>query len=86
MLPFSAAWKFPIHFEIIHQILPTIAGADKADGPPRKPAAASHDQMNIFALGMKQFVAADFRTPTGVARAMARDVRSQERVETQLSA
>ena len=42
--------------------------------------------MHILALGMKQFVAADFRTPTGVARAVTREVRSQQRVETQLAA
>ena len=75
--------KFPVHFEIIHQILPTVARPDIANRPPQKSAAASHDQMQIFALGMKQFVAADFGTPTRVARAVAREVWSQERVEMQ---
>src|ERR1051326_780343 len=61
--------EFPVHFEMIHQILPSIAGTDKSDGSPQKPSAASHDEMNIFALGMEQSVAADFGTPAGVTRA-----------------
>ena len=78
--------EFPVHLEIVHQILPAVAGADIPNGSPRKPCAASHDQMHTLALGMEQVVAADFRTPTGVARALARNVRSQQRVETQLAA
>src|SRR6185437_6962827 len=69
--------KFPVHFEIIHQVMPTVARTNIADRPPQKSAAASHYQMQIFALGMKQFVAADFGGPSGIARAVAREVRSQ---------
>ena len=78
--------EFPVHLEIIHQIPPAVAGADIPDGSPRKPPAASHDQMHILAPGMEQAVAADFRTPAGVARPMTPQVRSQQRVEPQLAA
>ena len=78
--------EFPVHLEVVHQILPTVAGPDIPNGSPRKPFAATHDQMHPLALGVEQVVAADFRTPTGVARALARDVRGQQRVETQLAA
>ena len=59
------------------KVLPTVAVTDIADGSPQEPFGASHDEMNVFALGMKQFVAADFGTPAGVAGAITRNVGSQ---------
>ena len=42
--------------------------------------------MNAFAPGMEQVAGADFRTPPGIAGAVTRNVRSQQRVEAQLAA
>ena len=42
--------------------------------------------MHTLALGMEQVVTADFRTPARVVRALACNMRSQQRVETQLAA
>ena len=78
--------KLPVHFEIVHQILPAVAGADIADRPARETGAACHNQVNVFALSVDEFDTADFGTPPGVAGAVARDVRSQQRVESQLPA
>src|SRR5512146_378855 len=78
--------EFPVHLEMCHQILPPVAGTDIPNGSSRKPSAASHDQVHTLVLGMEQVVPADFRTPTGVARALARKVRSQQRIEPQLAA
>ena len=86
MLPFSAAAKFPVHFEIVHQILPAVAGADVTDRAAGESACCSHDQMNAVALGVDQCAGADFRTPPGIAGAESRQVRRQQRVETQLPA
>src|SRR5512140_2817401 len=72
--------EFPVHLEISHQILPTVAGTDIPDGSSRKPFAASHDQMHTLVLGMEQGIPSNFRTPTGVARALARKVWGQQRV------
>src|ERR1044072_8829342 len=35
--------ELPVHFEIVHQVLPTIAETDVAYGTPRETAAACHD-------------------------------------------
>src|ERR1017187_3760740 len=67
--------ELPVHLEIVRQILPTVAGPDIPKRSPRKPLAATHDQMHPLALGVEQVVAAGFRAPTGVARALARNVR-----------
>src|ERR1035437_307353 len=74
--------KLPVHLEIVRQILPTVAGPDIPNGSPQKSFAATHDQMHPLALGVEQVVAAGFRTPTGVARALACNVRRQQCVET----
>jgi hypothetical protein len=71
----SVCTEFPVHLRIHHQVLPAVAGPDIPNRSPRKPSATSRNQMRIFTLGMKQVVTADFRAPTGVARALARKVR-----------
>jgi hypothetical protein len=73
--------EFPVHFEIVHQVPPTVAGTDKTNRAAGKTRAAAHDQMRAFAFGAEKFVAADFRTPAGVARAVTRKVRSEQRVK-----
>src|SRR5207249_11356017 len=66
--------KFPIHFEVVHQVLPTIAEADVADRSPRETAAARHEQVSVLPLRVKEFVIADLRTPSGVAGTTAGQV------------
>src|ERR1017187_9872537 len=78
--------ELPVHLEVVRQILPTVAGSDIPNRSPGKAFAAAHDQMHPLALGVEQVVAAGFRAPTGVARALARNVRGQQGVETQLAA
>src|SRR5207244_8806797 len=76
--------KLPIHFEIVHQVLPTITEADVTDGASRETGAACHDQVNVFALSVDEFDTADFRTPRRVVGAASSYVRSQQRVNAQL--
>src|SRR5207248_10883355 len=76
--------KLPVHFEIVHKILPTVAETDIADRSAREAGAACHDQVDVFALSADEFDTAHFRTPAGVAGATTGDVRSQQRVESQL--
>jgi hypothetical protein len=73
--------KLPVHFEIVHQVLPTIAKADITDGPARETGTARHDEVNVFALSVDEFDSADFGTPSGIARATSGYVRSEQRVE-----
>ena len=69
--------KFPVHFEVMHQVLPAVAKADIAHGSAREISAACHDKVNTVALRVDQFAVADFRTPSGVAGANATQVRRQ---------
>src|SRR4029077_1906087 len=99
---FAAAWKiyfasqrdvallggaeFPIHFEIVHHVLPAIAEADIANRSARETRAACDDQVNVFALRVHDFDSADFRTPRGVACTTPGYMRCQQRIEPQLAA
>src|SRR5439155_14565160 len=76
--------ELPVHFEITHQVLPTVAEAYITDGSAGKTSAACHDKVNVFALGADEFCGADFRAPGGVAGAATGNVRSQQRVDAQL--
>ena len=80
------ARKFPIHFEIVDQVLPPVALADVTNGAPGKAAAAADHQVHARALGLHQFVAGDFKTPPGVAGPVAGNVRRQQRIKAQLPA
>src|SRR4029077_12599123 len=75
--------KLPVHFEIVHEILPTVTETDVADRSARETGAARHDQVNVLAVGADEFDTAHFRTPAGVTSAKAGDVRSQKRIESQ---
>src|SRR4029453_7455488 len=77
--------KRPVHFEIVHEALPTITETDIANRAAREASAARHDQVNVFTLSSEQLDTAHIRTPAGVAGAKAGDVRRQQRVESQLS-
>ena len=68
--------KLPVHLEIVHEILPTIAETDVTDRAARKTGAARHDQVNVFPLSADEFDTANFNTPPGVAGAKAGNVRS----------
>src|SRR6185437_15585921 len=76
--------KLPVHFEMAHKVLPTIAETDIADRATREAGAARHDQVNVFALGTDELDTAHFSPPAGVAGAEAGDVRSQQCIESQL--
>ena len=78
--------KFPVHFEIVHQVLPTVAETDVTDRSPRETAAACHEQVHVLALGVEQFVIADFRTRPGVAGTKTAEVRRQQGVKPQPAA
>src|SRR5260221_6563593 len=78
--------EFPVHVEITHQVLPTVASADVADRTPRKTGIAAHYEVKAAALRAKQFVRADFTTPPGITHAIPRNVLRQQRVEVQLAA
>ena len=41
-IPVRSCSELPIHFEVVHQILPTIAEADVADRAPGETAAGCH--------------------------------------------
>jgi len=77
--------EFPVHLEIARQILPTVAGPDIPNGSPRKsfvaPMTRCTPRARRGAGGCRRFGA-----PTGVARALARNVWGQQRVEPQLAA
>ena len=77
--------KLPVHLEIVHEILPTIAETDVTDRAARKACGARHDQVNVFALSADKFDISHFGTPAGVAGAITGDVRSQQCVESQFS-
>jgi hypothetical protein len=77
--------KLPVHFEMVHKILPTIAETDIADRATREAGAACHDQVNVFALSADEFDTTHFSPPPGIAGAEAGDVRSQQRVKAQFS-
>jgi hypothetical protein len=76
----------PIHFEVIHQILPTIAEADVADRTPGETATACHKQMNVLALCVHQFVITELSARPRVTGAKTAQVRRQQRVKAQLAA
>src|ERR1700724_96079 len=78
--------EFPVHLEIIHQVLPTVTRADIADRTPRKTSIAADYEVKAASLRAKQFVRADFTTPSGITRAIPRNVRRQQRVEVQPAA
>src|SRR5436305_14666124 len=42
--------KLPVHLEIVHEILPTIAETDVTDRAARKACGARHDKVNVLAL------------------------------------
>src|SRR6266498_715150 len=75
--------KLPVHFEIVHKVLPAVAETDVADRATREAGAACHDQVNVLALSADEFDTAHFSTPPGIAGAEAVDVRSQQCVESQ---
>ena len=78
--------EFPVHVEITHQVLPTVASADVADRTARKTGIAADYEVKASALRAEQFVRADFTTPPGITHAIPRNVRRQQRVEVQLAA
>src|ERR1700722_9457526 len=65
-VPVLCEAEFPIHFEMVHHVLPTVTGTDIADRTSRKTGVASHHQVEAGALRAKQFVLAHFRTISGV--------------------
>src|SRR5439155_25477518 len=75
--------ELPVHFEMAHQILPAIAGANVTDGPASKSRAAASHQVNIFTLCMHQCAGADLRTTPGITRAVRRDQCVKPQLPTQ---
>src|SRR5262249_19826562 len=75
--------KLPIHFEIVHKVLPAVAETDIADRATRKAGATCHDQVNVFAFSGDDFDTANFSQSPGVAGAKPGNVRSQQRVKSQ---
>src|ERR1700674_1288375 len=53
-----SAVKFPIHFEIVVQILPSVAGADTTAGRAEKAVITPQSQMRVF-LPRDQHLASD---------------------------
>ena len=70
--------KLPVHFEIVHQVLPTIAETDIAYRATREAGAARHNQVNVYALRADKLDTAHLNAPPRVARAETGDVRSQQ--------
>src|SRR5579862_6853183 len=62
--------KFPIHPEIILQILPAIAGANVTHRAATKSATGRHDHVHSAALGMEQISFADFTASSGIVDAV----------------
>ena len=77
--------ELPVHLVVIHQVHPPVACADISDRSMRKPQGGSHDQMHILAFGMKQGMATGITAPARISFAASRQMRSQERIEMQLS-
>src|SRR5215831_2394567 len=78
--------EFPVHLEMVHQVLPAIAEADVADRSPGETAAACHEQMDVLPLRMEQFVVAELRVPSGVTGAEASQVWREQSIQAQLAA
>src|SRR5205814_6017145 len=49
-VPVFRCGKFPFHFEMLRQVLPTVAEADVADRPADETGIACDDQMNVLSL------------------------------------
>jgi hypothetical protein len=67
--------KFPVHFKVVHQVMPAVAKADIADRPAREVSAACHDEVNPVALRVDQFAIAYFRILSGVTGAKPIEVQ-----------
>src|SRR6516164_8127614 len=77
--------ELPVHFEVIHQVLPAVAETYKPNGTPREAGATAHDEMEISPLRVEQFHCTDFATPSGISRAVSRNVRSKQRIQLQFA-
>ena len=67
--------ELPVHFEIAHQILPAVAGADIADRATGETWTAAHDEVDGLTLGANESGVADFTTPPAIAGAIPGDMR-----------
>ncbi len=79
-------FKFPVHFEIVHQVLPAIAVANVADGAPREIGLAAEHHADLFTLRFKELPVAQSAPLGAVVIASAFHVRREQRIETQLAA
>src|ERR1700688_3124509 len=83
---FLGGGELPVHLEIVHQILPTIAETHVANRTARKAGIAAHNNVKAFPLSTQQLVCADFRGPPRISRTVSSNVWCQKRVQFQFPA
>lgn len=72
-------FEFPIHREIVHQVLPAIAVANVADGAPREIRLAPEQHADVFALPLEELPATQSAPPRRVVLARAFQVWGEQR-------
>ena len=75
------AGVFPLHLEMLREILPAVGGADESDGHFLPRRRGRQRQRGIVVLGKKHGVAFVIADPAGIAVAEVRQVRREQSVK-----
>src|SRR5215470_11894353 len=82
---FSAV-EFPIHFEVVVQILPAVAGADKAAGTSSKSAIAPDRHVSIVLPCQQNLAPGNLHLSRRIAKPAHLKMRRHEKIQLQFSA
>ena len=75
--------ELPVHFEVVVQVLPAVAGAHVAAAGAAEAAAAGHGQRHFVSPGNGDTFAGNIRQARVVAHAAALQMRREQRVDLQ---
>ncbi len=82
-IPVRRRPKLPIHFQVLHQVLPAVARAHKPAAHPREPAARRHRQRPLVLPRQQHIVPGEVHRPSRVPRPAAIQMRRQKRIQLQ---
>ena len=77
--------EFPIHLEIVHQVLPAVAESDVTDGALREIGRAAERHIDVLPLRVEKLPAIQSAPPSRVVFARALQVRCEQSIEPEFS-
>src|SRR5215468_12339876 len=80
------AVELPIHFEVVIQVLPAVAGADKAAGTSSKSAIAPDRHVSIVLPCQQNLAPGNLHLSRRIAKPAHLKVRRHEKIQLQFSA